>query len=84
MNQVANEHPSKYPNPDESGEYLDDIDAMSLEELEKRLPEAQEALETIESKLEELMNLRDSALVCAVAMTARLAALKQQAGERMG
>ena len=31
VNQVANEHPSKYPNPDESGEYLDDIDAMNLE-----------------------------------------------------
>lgn len=84
MNEAANEHPSKYSSPDESGAYLDNIDAMSLEELEKRLPEAQEALETIESKLEELMNLRDSALVCAVAMTARLAALKQQAGERMG
>lgn len=84
MSEAANEHPSKYPSPDESGAYLDNIDAMSLEELEKRLPEAQEALETIESKLEELMNLRDSALVCAVAMTARLAALKQQAGERMG
>ncbi len=84
MNEAANEHPSTYPNPEESVAYLDDIDAMSLEELEKRLPEAQEALETIESKLEELMNLRDSALVCAVAMTARLAALKQQAGERMG
>ncbi|HVF00968.1 MAG TPA: hypothetical protein VNA27_06460 [Rubrobacteraceae bacterium] len=81
MNEVANEHPLKYPNPDESVAYLDDIDAMSLEELEKRLPEAQEALETIESKLEELMNLRDAALVCAVAMTARLAALKQQVGD---
>ncbi len=84
MNETANEHSSKYPNPDESVAYLDDIDAMSLEELEKRLPEAQEALETIESKLEELMNLRDAALVCAVAMTARLAALKQQAGDRTG
>ena len=81
MNEASNEHPLKYPNPDESVAYLDDIDAMSLEELEKRLPEAQEALETIESKLEELMNLRDAALVCAVAMTARLAALKQQAGD---
>ena len=54
MNEAANEHPLKYPSPDESVAYLDDIDAMSLEELEKRLPEAQEALETIESKLEEL------------------------------
>ena len=84
MNEAANEHPSMYPNPEEPGTYLNDIDAMSLEELEKRLPEAQEALETIESKLEELMNLRDAALVCAVAMTARLAALQQQAGERTG
>ncbi len=82
MNEAGNEHPSTYPNPEESVAYLDDIDAMSLEELEKRLPEAQEALESIESKLEELMNLRDAALVCAVAMTARLAALKQQAGDR--
>ena len=39
MNEAANEHPSKYPNPDEPGAYLDDIDAMSLEELEERLPE---------------------------------------------
>ncbi len=84
MNEAANEHPPRYPNPDESGTYLDDIDDMSLEELEKRLPAAQEALETIESKLEELMSLRDAALVCAVAMTARLAALKQQAGDRTG
>ena len=81
MNEVANEHPPRYPNPDESGTYLDDIDDMSLQELEKRLPAAQEALETIESKLEELMGLRDAALVCAAAMAARLAALKQQAGD---
>jgi hypothetical protein len=54
---------------------------MSLEELEDRLPQAQEALEVIETKLEELMGLRDAALVCAAAMAARLAALKQ-AGDR--
>ena len=45
MNEATNAHPSKYRNPDESGAYLDNIDAMSLEELEKRLPEAQEALD---------------------------------------
>jgi hypothetical protein len=56
---------------------------MSLEELEHRLPEAQEALDSIEAKLEELMALRDAALVCAAAMSARLAALKQ-AGDRAG
>ena len=82
MHEATNEHPSKYPNHDESGAYLDDIDAMSLEELEERLPEAQEALETIEPKLEELMDLRDAALVCAAAMAARLAASRQQADGR--
>jgi hypothetical protein len=83
MTEAANEHPLEDPNPDEPGKYLDDIDAMSLEELEHRLPEAQEALDSIESKLEELMGLRDAALVCAAAMAARLAALKQ-AGGRTG
>ncbi len=81
MTDVTNKGPLKDPNPDEPGEYIDEIDAMSLEELEDRLPEAQEALDAIESKLEELMGLRDAALVCAAAMAARLAALKQ-AGDR--
>ncbi len=67
---------------DEPEAYLDSIDDMSLEELEEALPQAQEALNAIEAKLEELMQLRDAALVCAVAMTARLAALKQQADGR--
>ena len=57
--------------------YMDDIDNMGLDELEEQLPQAQEALEAIESKLEELMGLKDAALVCAAAMSARLAALKQ-------
>ncbi len=83
MTEAANERPLEDLNPDEPGRYLDDIDAMSLEELEDRLPEAQEALDSIESKLEELMGLRDAALVCAAAMAARLAALKQ-AGGRTG
>lgn len=83
MTEAANEHPPEDLDPDETGKYLDDIDAMSLEELEQRLPEAQEALDSIESKLEELMGLRDAALVCAAAMAARLAALKQ-AGDRAG
>ena len=80
MTEAANERPLEDLNPDEPGRYLDVIDAMSLEELEDRLPEAQEALDSIESKLEELMGLRDAALVCAAAMAARLAALKQAEG----
>ena len=83
MTEAANERSLEGQDPDEPGRYLDDIDAMSLEELEHSLPEAQEALDSIESKLEELMGLRDAALVCAAAMAARLAALKQ-AGGRAG
>ncbi len=71
--------PKKF-NPDDLDTYMDDIDDMSLDELEEQLPQAQEALETIESKLEELMGLRDAALVCAAAMSARFAALKQAGG----
>ena len=67
-------------NPNDLDAYMDDIDEMSLDELEEQLPQAQEALEAIESKLEELMSLRDAALVCAAAMSARLAALKQAGG----
>jgi hypothetical protein len=77
VNEAADERFLKGTGPNEAGAYLDDIDAMSLEELEDQLPEAQEALDAIESKLEELMGLRDAALVCAAAMSARLAALKQ-------
>ncbi len=83
MTEAADERPLENLDPDEPGRYLDDIDAMSLEELEHGLPEAQEALDSIEAKLEELMTLRDAALVCAAAMSARLAALKQ-AGDRAG
>ncbi len=81
MTDVTNKDPLRDPNPDEPGVYIDEIDTMSLEELEDRLPEAQEALDAIEAKLEELMGLRDAALVCAAAMSARLVALKQ-AGNR--
>ena len=81
MTEATNKGPLKDPNLDEPAEYIDEIDAMSLEELEDRLPEAQEALDVIESKLEELIGFRDAALVCAAAMSARLAALKQ-AGDR--
>ena len=63
---------------------MNEIDSMSLDELEARLPEAQEALDAIESKLEELMGLRDAALVCAAAMAARLAALKQAGTRQQG
>ena len=68
-------------NPDELAAYLDEIDAMSSDELEDQLPETQEALDVIESKLQALMGLRDAALVCAAAMSARLAALNQS-GDR--
>ena len=81
MTEPAKERPLKDLSLEEPDAYIDEIDAMSLEELEDRLPEAQEALEVIETKLEELMGLRDAALVCAAAMAARLAALKQ-AGDR--
>ena len=81
MTESAKERPLKDLSLEEPDAYIDEIDAMSLEELEDRLPEAQEALEVIETKLEELMGLRDAALVCAAAMAARLAALKQ-AGDR--
>ena len=82
MTESAKERPLKDLSLGEPDTYIDEIDAMSLEGLEDRLPEAQEeALEVIETKLEELMGLRDAALVCAAAMAARLAALKQ-AGDR--
>ena len=81
MTESAKERPLKDLSLEEPDAYIDEIDAMSLEELEDRLPQAQEALEVIETKLEELMGLRDAALVCAAAMAARLAALKQ-AGDR--
>lgn len=81
MTESAEERPLKDLSLEEPDAYIDEIDAMSLEELEDRLPQAQEALEVIETKLEELMGLRDAALVCAAAMAARLAALKQ-AGDR--
>src|SRR5918997_5799678 len=79
---INNERSLKDLSLDESSAYVDEIDAMSLEELEERLPKAQEALEVIEAKLEELMGLRDAALVCAAAMPRRLAALKQVGTER--
>jgi hypothetical protein len=77
VTESAKERPLKDLSLEEPDAYIDEIDAMSLEELEDRLPQAQEALEVIETKLEELMGLRDAALVCAAAMAARLAALKQ-------
>lgn len=80
MTEMLDERIPENFNPDELGTYMDDIDEMSLDELEEQLPQAQEALEVIEAKLEELMGLRDAALVCAAAMSARLAALKQAGG----
>jgi hypothetical protein len=67
-------------NPDDLGTYMDNIDDMGVNQLEEQLPQAEEAIEAIESKLEELMGLKDAALVCAAAMSARLAALKQTGG----
>jgi hypothetical protein len=84
VNEAADERFLKDPGSNESGAYLDDIDAMSLEELEDQLPEAQDALDALESKLEELLGLRDAALVCAAAMSARLAALKQADNRERG
>jgi hypothetical protein len=84
VNEMADERSLKGPSLNEPEAYLDDIDAMSLEELENQLPEAQDALDSIESKLEELMGLRDAALVCAAAMSARLAALKQADNRERG
>jgi hypothetical protein len=83
VTESAKDRPLKDLSLEEPDAYIEEIDAMSVEELEARLPEAQEALEVIETKLEELMGLRDAALVCAAAMAARLAALKQ-AGDRPG
>ena len=80
MTEQTNKRLQKELNLDEPGAFMDDIDAMSLQELQKKLPQAQEALATIESKLEELMGLRDAALVCAAAMAARLTALQQASG----
>ena len=82
MTEPTNEHHLRDLSFTEPDAYIDEIDAMSLDELEDRLPEAQEALEAIEAKLEELMSLRDAALVCAAAMSARLAALKQTGVDR--
>jgi hypothetical protein len=84
VTESAKERPLKDLSLEEPDAYIDEIDAMSLEELEDRLPEAQEALEAIESKLEELMGFRDAALVCAAAMSARLAALKQASDRERG
>ena len=80
MTEETNERFQKDLKLDQSGAFMDDIDAVSLHELQKKLPQAQEGLATIESKLEELMGLRDAALVCAAAMAARLSALKQASG----
>ena len=71
MTEPTNEFPLKDLKLEEPDAYIDEIDAMSLEELEARLPEAQEALEAIEAKLEELMGLRDAALVCAAGVFRR-------------
>jgi len=84
VTQATNKHPLKEGSPEEPSAFMNEIDSMSLDELEARLPEAQEALDAIESKLEELMGLRDAALVCAAAMAARLAALKQAGNREQG
>ncbi|MBV9452674.1 MAG: hypothetical protein JOZ19_00920 [Rubrobacter sp.] len=76
--EASDERPLEDPSPHaEPGAYLDEINAMGIKELEQRLPQAQHAVEAIESKLEKLMVLRDSAIICAAAMAARLTTLKQ-------
>lgn len=82
MTDMLDGHIPENFDPDALNTYMDDIDSMGLDELEEQLPQAQEALEAIESKLEELIGLKDAALVCAAAMSARLAALKQTGAER--
>ena len=59
MTEPTNEFTLKDLKLEEPDAYIDEIDAMGLEEL---------------------MGLRDAALVCAAAMSARLAALKQTGG----
>src|SRR3712207_5148212 len=82
---AGNERPLEAPSPgDDSGVYMGEINAMSLEELEERLPQAREAVDAIESKLEKLMALRDAAIICAADMKARLAALQQAGGRAKG
>ena len=44
MTEAANERPLEDLNPDEPGRYLDDIDAMSLEELEEIDPRGPRSL----------------------------------------
>ena len=72
------------PTPDiEPSGYIDEINTMSLEELEDRLPQALAALDAIETELEMLMGLRDTSVIRIAAMMARLTAL-QQAGSPEG
>jgi hypothetical protein len=59
------------PNPNDLGAYMSGINAMPRKGLENRLSEAQEALDAIEAKLEELMCFRDAAVVLAAAVSAR-------------
>lgn len=80
MTEATSKHHLKGLNHYDPSTSIKEIDAMSVQELEYQLPQALDALEAIESKLEELMSLKDAALVCAAAMEARLIALKQAEG----
>ena len=77
MTEPTNEFPLKDLKLEEPDAYIDEIDAMSLEELEARLPLAQNSLESIELDLQELMALRDVNVIRVAAMTSRLSALQQ-------
>jgi hypothetical protein len=59
------------------GTLIEKINAMSLEELKRQLPLAQNSLESIELDLEELMALRDVNVIRVAAMASRLSALQQ-------
>ena len=50
---------------------------MSLEELDRKLPLAQNFLDAIEVELDELLALRDAHIIREAAITIRLATLKQ-------
>jgi hypothetical protein len=57
--------------------FLEKLGAMSLEELERKLPLAQNSLDAIEVELDELLALRDAHVIRVAAITTRLATLKQ-------
>ena len=57
--------------------FLKKLSTMSREELEHKLPLAQNSLAAIEVELDELLALRDAHVIRVAAITTRLATLKQ-------